>query len=419
MRFRIAAAWFRSVPYRRLVTAFVEGIGALWIIVEAYAFFGAPEKVAAIRGAWWAFLLAGGAVGLWRARPRLRLTRRISGTDADLTVRVGDVFDTTGDIIVGTNTTFDTALYDGTIHPRSIQGRFTLDETSVDALDRDIDHALARVEPVRELAATDKPFGRTTQYPIGTVATVRGRTRRAHFVAIATFGAQRVANSTTEDILAALPAIWEHVRSHGDMDDIVIPVLGSGFSRVRATRGELIAEIIRSFVAAAREGRFCEHLTIVIWTEDFAAGRVKLQTLERILDHECNFFGTQVVQSGQGRTSVPAQGRGNGQPIDPPPAELNGVPTEDEPRLSDDQATILRSAASADGTVIRTRTRSGLIIQAGGDVLNEVGDSSSEAQWEAALITLWEADLLSAEGLRDEVYRLTALGWQLAARIGS
>ena len=78
-----------------------------------------------------------------------------------------------------------------------------------------------------------------------------------------------------------------------------------------------------------------------------------------------------------------------------------------------------RSAASADGTVIRTRTRSGLIIQAGGDVLNEVGDSSSEAQWEAALITLWEADLLSAEGLRDEVYRLTALGWQLAARIGS
>ena len=203
------------------------------------------------------------------------------------------------------------------------------------------------------------------------------------------------------------------------MDDIVIPVLGSGFSRVRATRGELIAEIIRSFVAAAREGRFCEHLTIVIWTEDFAAGRVKLQTLERILDHECNFFGTQVVQSGQGRTSVPAQGRGNGQPIDPPPAELNGVPTEDEPRLSDDQATILRSAASADGTVIRTRTRSGLIIQAGGDVLNEVGDSSSEAQWEAALITLWEADLLSAEGLRDEVYRLTALGWQLAARIGS
>ena len=417
MTLRLAAAWFRSVPYRRLATAFVEGIGSLWIIVEAYAFFGAPEKVTAIRSAWWAFLLAGGAMGLWWARPRLRLTRRISGTDADLTVRVGDIFNIPGDMIVGTNTTFDTALHNGTINPRSIQGRFTLDETSVDDLDRDIDHALVGVEPVREVAATDKPFGKATQYPIGTVATVRGQSRRAHLVAIATFNAQRVANSTTEDILAALPAVWEHVRSHGDMDDIVIPVLGSGFSRVKATRGELIAEIIRSFVAAAREGRFCEHLTIVIWTEDFAAGRVKLQTLERILDHECNFFGTQVIQLGQGRTSVPAQGRGNGQPIDPSPAEFDGVQAEDELQLSDYQAVILRSAASADGTVTRTRTTSGLIIQAGDEVLNDVGNSSSEAQWETALIKLWEADMLSAEDLLDEVYRLTDQGWQAAARI--
>ena len=69
-------------------------------------------------------------------------------------------------------------------------------------------------------------------------------------MAIATLNAHRIAFATRNDLLDALPVLWENIRTRGGMEPISVPVLGSGFSRLNAKREELVREIVKSFVAA-------------------------------------------------------------------------------------------------------------------------------------------------------------------------
>lgn len=46
-------------------------------------------------------------------------------------------------------------------------------------------------------------------------------------------------------------------------EEVLIPVLGTGFSGVRASREEIIHEIIYPFLAACSERTFCDKLAIV------------------------------------------------------------------------------------------------------------------------------------------------------------
>ena len=159
---------------------------------------------------------------------------------------------------------------------------------SLENLDQQIDASLAGVEYV-ERATSEKPYGKRRQYPVGSVATVIFNGKRAYFVAIATLNSYRNAFATRQELLDALPALWENIRERGAMDAISVPVIGSGFSRLNATREELIREIVKSFIAATHSGRFCDKLTIAVTAKDFRDKKVDLPALGRFLEHECMY----------------------------------------------------------------------------------------------------------------------------------
>ena len=178
---------------------------------------------------------------------------RVSDTDALVEIRVCDIFSLGGALVVGSNTTFDTSIEDGTISDASVQGQFTRRFVdSVDELDRQI--AVSLENTPSENRTEDKPYGKDREYAIGTVASLSSLGKRAYMVAIASLNPYRVASTNREDVLDALPRLWEFVRSRGGLEPLCCPILGSGFSRVKAPREELIREIVKSFVAASREG---------------------------------------------------------------------------------------------------------------------------------------------------------------------
>ena len=88
------------------------------------------------------------------------------------------------------------------------------------------------------------------------------------------------------------------MRTRGDLEPIAIPIVGTGLARVSATREELVREIVKSFIAAAQVGRFCEHLTISISPEDFRDKNIDLKALGRFMEHECTYaYGTHLPSS--------------------------------------------------------------------------------------------------------------------------
>ena len=287
---------FRRFSWVRFLSAIFQAFGVLWLIIEITDYFFANSKwTEFVKSIWWLFCISGIVVGTLWARPKRLVAARIKGTDIIVEVRIGDILKQEGAIIVGSNTTFDTNVSDGTISPYSLQGQFTIKYFYTHAtLDRSLTDSLDTVSVTSRRTLDDKPYGKVEEYELGTVAPIvvgehgiYDKKRKAYFVAIARMNSDRVASSDTNALQDALPRIWNGIRNRGGMEDLLCPVLGSGYSRLSLTRQELVQAIIRSFVAASLEGKLTEKLSVIIHPKDLKQGQLDLDDLQKFLEYEC------------------------------------------------------------------------------------------------------------------------------------
>lgn len=305
---RVLFSALRFLSIRKLLGSVVGAFGVLWFVVEIGAFFSSGFS-ASIKPFWWGFLIIGVFVGAVRSLPRTSVSCRIKKSDTCIEIKVLDVFELNGSIVVGTNTTFDTSIEDGTINPNSLQGQFTTRYYRyVSQLDTELERALEG-SPFKELAVTEKPFGKRHQYKIGTVASVQCKDRKAYFLAIASLNEYRVACASLQDILDALPKLWEYVRTRGGIEPICIPILGSRFGRVKATREEIAQEIIKSFIAACQSAKFCEKLTIAVSLKDFRERKIDLERLRGFLEYACKYASVATPPELDKNIGTPVEGK--------------------------------------------------------------------------------------------------------------
>lgn len=278
--------WRHGFSIVKAAAAFLSMFGVLWLAIEISTFFF-PKVSDSIRSAWPVFLTAGLLGAFWLNRPITSVSCKLSKRDVELRICVADIFKIPGALVVGTNTSFDTDMAAGLIHHASIQGQFTsVFYDSVAHLDADIDRALRGVATIAE---NREKLWKSALYPVGTVASVRPKGRTAYLIAIAELNARGVANASFDDLKVALPALWESIANSGTIEAVVIPVLGSGFSRLTETREEITREIVNSFVAGCAARRFTESLTIVMHPRDFYKNNVNIEELGRYLSHVCRY----------------------------------------------------------------------------------------------------------------------------------
>ncbi len=291
----LIAAWVRRFGWAAVADtaiAVLTSFGALWVCVEILSFFFKSSPfVDWVARNWWAFLVAGVAIGVFRTTRPIGAT--ISDTDIRVEIRVGNLFSRRfdGALVVGSNATFDTSIEDGSIAPDSVQGQFTKRyfRDSVGDLDQRLGTSLAPVALRCTHTRAGKAFGKCDEYDLGTMAKVEAVGKTAYFVAISRLNENKVAESNLSEYLDALPVMWEGIRSRGGQDAIVCPVLGTGYSRLPLNRMNAIRVLVRSFVAAAREGKLAERLTVVVAPRDVA--HLDLGLLNRWLECECTHRG--------------------------------------------------------------------------------------------------------------------------------
>ncbi|MEL6827732.1 MAG: macro domain-containing protein, partial [Pseudomonadota bacterium] len=145
------------------------------------------------------------------------------------------------------------------------------------------------VHSVETLSSVVKPFGPRRLYTRGELIRVRAAERTAYVFALASLNAHRTAELSTQEYMDSLPIVWNSLRTKGDLGSVNCPLIGAGFSRLNLTKEMILTQIVRSFVAASREGKLLESLTIYIGRSDFEDGRLTLEGVSRILDFECNY----------------------------------------------------------------------------------------------------------------------------------
>tara|TARA_Y100000815_G_scaffold272335_1_gene301006 strand:- start:181 stop:669 length:489 start_codon:yes stop_codon:yes gene_type:complete len=139
-------------------------------------------------------------------------------------------------------------------------------------LDRQIDASLANIEGL----TVDKKFGKTKEYPIGTVAKVEGGGKIIYLVAMAKLNETRTAASSLGMVEDALASTWSFISKSGELTDLAIPVMGTGRGRINIPRKKMIEKIAQSFADSSATSIFSNKLIIFVRPEDAESHQVNL-----------------------------------------------------------------------------------------------------------------------------------------------
>ena len=296
-------AWMRNLFSVRAATAVLSSFGVLWLIVEIAVFFFQSTAIPQwLRDHWWLFAVVGVAAAVIKCRPKMAVAQKLNGRDVTVEIAIGDVFSFGGALIVGSNTTFDTKISATLIAENSVQGTFTR-RYFADEAKLDIEIA-AGLDAGQAQQLPGKRQGKSERYPIGTVVRLNPKGRTAYFVAIADINEHGVAEGSFERLQASLAELWVYVGSRGLKERLVMPVLGTGFSRLPQTREQVVREIVKSFVAACSERVFADRLTIVLLPKDVAEHKISFDELSAFLGHVCLY--TEFAAGARGAVGAPA-----------------------------------------------------------------------------------------------------------------
>ena len=256
-------------------------VGMQYAIMDMADFFSVYTKDKYSRYAIIGMLLVAIIWVVARRRPITRFGYKIPGKDFAVEVRIGDLFDGTNDVIVSTNTTFDTDMASGLIDTDSIQGQvatrfFNANTTEID---RQLNLDLANSQGVQRDDAPGKPL----EYPIGTVARVKSHNRTFYFVAMSRLSAQGNASATPRQIEDALSETWTFVRTQGSVRDLSVPLMGTGRGRTGIQRKKMVERIAQSFVDGSNQQVFSNQLSIVIRPQDAEKFMVNLYQIRDYL----------------------------------------------------------------------------------------------------------------------------------------
>lgn len=257
-------------------------IGACWGIIEMLDYFGGITRKFFPNYSIYLLLFATLVFVVVTRRPLYKIRFKVPGKDTTIHVIVGDLFKIDGQKVISTNTTFDTDIANGIISDKSIQGQFTnlYFPQNIQELDLEITTKL------QEKVYTEfrKEKGKTKKYPIGTTVRINQGHEKFYLVAMADMNEQNTASTTITKLAKALDELWDFMASNGEMENVVLPLVGTGRGRLKINRKALIVRLAHSFIEAYSEAPFCKDLIIVIHPSDMDQYDLNLFQIKDLLD---------------------------------------------------------------------------------------------------------------------------------------
>lgn len=263
-------AYWKYVLFSRVgFESVLKAFGLIYLVVEALDFFKVFTRDEYGQYAFPILLAISVAAAIYFRRPVRRVVVRLPQRDLEVEVVIDDLFESDGAAMISTNTLFESDVAGGKIALDSLQGQFTAryfpgNQTE---LINQIGQGLGIVEG-------DPPF------PMGTTVEIHTHGKTFYFTAMSELNDQGNASSTLEDIQAALNGLWAHVRDSGELQEIAVPVVGTGRGRVQLTRKKMIGLIASSFVEASDGQKISEKLVIVVRPEDARKFQVNLYDVQ-------------------------------------------------------------------------------------------------------------------------------------------
>lgn len=263
---RTTAYWRYALFSGEAVAKFFSALGILYLLINLADTFKIYEKGEYSNYGVLILVVLAISFVMFTRRPVSRVCYKVPKKDYSFEVKISDIFKEHGEIIISSNTTFDTDMSTGLISTGSLQGQLaTLFFNGQTAeIDRQIEESLAR----EEFNVVDGKPGKKKQYPLGTVARVSAHGKNFYFVAMSHINSEGTAYSTSRMLDEALEGLWKNMARKGELGDMVMPLIGTGRGRVAIPRKKIIERIAQSFADAAQDRVFSNKLSIIVRPED-------------------------------------------------------------------------------------------------------------------------------------------------------
>lgn len=267
-------AYWRYVLFSQVGVQTVLAIfGGFWLLIETLDFFGVYTRDKYGSYGFLVVIAAAVAVAIIFRRPISSIIVSFPRYDFSVEVRIANIFDAAGAIMVSTNTVFECDVAGGKISPNSLQGQFTAKYYTGDQN--------TLIETIkRELKVLGGP-----PYPMGTTVPVNTHGKTFYFVAMAELNEQGTASTTLQSVEKAMAGLWQYVRESGELQELVVPVIGTARGRLKIPRKKMIEKIAESFFNASIDTKFTDRLVIMVHPEDAKRFQINLYDIKDHLNH--------------------------------------------------------------------------------------------------------------------------------------
>jgi hypothetical protein len=293
--------WRYIFSLKKTANAILGTLGVIWLLVEASSFFSVD--LSNFFKAHWLWLLILGVVWvIYENWPQTEFCYKLKDRDIRIQLSIGDLFSYPGDLIIPTNSSLDTSFNENLISKESTQGQFTIKYfKEARYLEQDIQLSLAGKQPVEQLP--DKKKGNKYRYEIGEVIKLTLPEDKFTYLPITShINNEGIAYTNFDNILVSLGKLWEFLIEKGELNELNMPVIGTGRGRILETRETIIKTIIYSFISATTSSKkFCNKLNIVVHPKDFSDHEINIKELKDILRLKTiyNQYDTKTVGTGQ------------------------------------------------------------------------------------------------------------------------
>lgn len=284
--YSIPQYWKNSWP--NLINRLLWILGTIWLIISLIHFFINPSPIPQSSDIFWQVLFGSTVAAIITTVPPLCFSEKIEDKDVAIKILIGDVFNQKGDIVLSTNSTFDTTFDNEFISPKSLQGQLSKREyDKIEHLDQEIDEQLIVIDPILIHKRTKS---KQNQYEIGTIIKLNHRSGfRSYWVAMADVNEHGKPCGKFENLQICLESLWRFMGEKGHMNRLILPILGSGRTGINESRFTILKEIIFSFVAFAKEQKITEELTICIHPSDIKQENIDIYDLKKYLNFQCRY----------------------------------------------------------------------------------------------------------------------------------
>lgn len=270
----LSRAYWRYIFSLDGIKSILSIFGGFWLLMETLDFFKVYERDKYGSFAFFFFIVFSILISILLRRPIKTFTIPFSEYDFSIEVRIADLFNISGASMISTNTTFESDVAGGKIAVDSLQGQFTAKYFTGN-----------QNELIKKINEELKYNKITLPCPMGTTIPIHTHGKTFYFTVMAKIGEGGNASSSISDIKTALDGLWEYVKKNGELQELAVPVLGTGRGRVKTSRKKMISIIAESFVKASIQDKFSDKLIITIRPEDAQSFGINLYEIKDYLMH--------------------------------------------------------------------------------------------------------------------------------------